>query len=275
MSDVLVSFVVPAFNEEALIASCLYSILAEISRSQCPAEIIVVNNDSTDSTRSIASSIPGVIVIDEPERGLVQARRAGSLAARGKLIANIDSDTMLIPGWLDMVLANFERSPRLVALSGPFIHYDAPRRVRLMAAGFYRLAFLGSCLMKAVAGTGSMIQGGNFVVSRSALASANAANPAFRFYGEDTEISCRLSEIGKVRFRFALRAYSSGRRLIGEGILKVAWRYVVNYMCTALLHRPYTESWLDFRHDAGTSGDARGLATRPVRAVLPNGSAPG
>ena len=70
MSEVLVSFVVPAYNEQVLIASCLAAIQAEISRSGCNAEIIVVNNNSSDGTRRIASSTPGVIVIDEPQRGL-------------------------------------------------------------------------------------------------------------------------------------------------------------------------------------------------------------
>src|ERR1700757_2666964 len=119
MSDLLVSFVVPAYNEEALIGSCLASIQAEISRTRCTAEIIVVNNNSTDGTRRIASSVPGIIIVDEPQRGLVQARRAGCLAARGKLIANIDADTILTEGWLRTALREFERNPKLAALSGP------------------------------------------------------------------------------------------------------------------------------------------------------------
>ena len=53
MSDVLVSFVVPAYNEEALIGSCLAAITAEVSRAGCPAEIIIVNNGSTDDTSVI------------------------------------------------------------------------------------------------------------------------------------------------------------------------------------------------------------------------------
>src|SRR5215472_11682458 len=101
MSEVLISFVVPAYNEEALIASCLNAIAAEIARTRYAAEIIVVNNNSTDRTREIAMSIPAVRVIDEPQRGLVQARRAGCVAARGRLIANIDADTMIPEGWLD------------------------------------------------------------------------------------------------------------------------------------------------------------------------------
>ena len=99
MSDLLISFVVPAYNEEALIASCLAAIQAEIARTGCRSEIIVVNNNSTDGTRRIASSIPGVVIVDEPQRGLVQARRAGCRTANGELIANIDADTMLTEGW--------------------------------------------------------------------------------------------------------------------------------------------------------------------------------
>ena len=128
MSNVLISFVVPAYNEEVLIASCLASIQAEIARTGCRAEIIVVDNNSTDGTRRIASSVPGVIVVDEPQRGLVQARRAGCLAARGELIANIDADTMLTEGWLCTALAEFSRSPDLVALERP-VHLLRPAEI--------------------------------------------------------------------------------------------------------------------------------------------------
>src|SRR6516164_3336782 len=107
MSEVLVSFVVPAYNEEALIESCLIAITGEISRTRCRAEIIVVNNGSTDATRRIASSIPNVKVIDEPQRGLVQARKAGYFVSKGEFIANIDADTILPEGWLRTALAEF------------------------------------------------------------------------------------------------------------------------------------------------------------------------
>src|SRR5215471_6240133 len=113
MSDLMISFVVPAFNEEALIASCLAAIRAEVARTGCAAEIIVVDNNSSDGTRRIASSIPGVVVVDEPQRGLVQARQAGCSAANGELIANIDADTMLTEGWLHRALTEFSRCPDL------------------------------------------------------------------------------------------------------------------------------------------------------------------
>ena len=261
MSDVLVSFVVPAYNEEALIGSCLAAITAEISRTGCQAEIIVVDNGSSDSTRQIALAIAGAKVIDEPERGLVQARRAGCLAAGGKYIANIDADTVLAEGWLQTALAAFAHSPDLVALSGPYIHYDLPKPARLVAAGFYRCVYIVHLLSRVVAGAGSVMQGGNFIVSRTALERAGGFNPDFRFYGEDAELARRLAKVGKVKFTFALQAFSSGRRLAGEGLFRVLFRYTANYLWTHLFKRPFSADWLDFRHAEGVNATAGSAST--------------
>src|SRR6516225_8233818 len=248
MSEVLISFVVPAYNEEVLIASCLAAIQAEISRSDCNAEIIVVNNNSSDDTRRIALSTPGVIVIDEPQRGLAAARRAGCLTARGELIANIDADTMLTEGWLRTALDEFSRSPDLVALSGPCIYYDLSRSARFVAAMFYRIAFATYLFVRFVLGSGSMIQGGNFIISKGALEAAGGFNDDFRFYGEDTDLACRLSKVGPVKFSLRLPAYSSGRRFAAEGLVRAGLRYAVNYLWTIFFRHPFTLTWSDFRH---------------------------
>lgn len=267
MSDVLISFVVPAYNEEALIATCLDAIAAEIARAGHAAEIIVVDNNSTDGTREIASSFAGVIVVDEPQRGLVPARRAGCLVARGRLIANIDADTLVPQGWLDTVVEEFARSPGLVALSGPFVHYDASRTVRIVVAVFYRFAFTTYLMVRFVVRAGSMMQGGNFIVLKSALDAADAFNPDFSFFGEDTELARRLSKVGSVKFSFALPAFSSGRRLAAEGLLRVAFQYSVNYLWTVLFKRPFSSTWLDFRHPADSA--AALAAASPARNTPP------
>ena len=269
MTEVLISFVVPAYNEEILIASCLHAIVAEIARSGRSAEIIVVNNNSSDRTREIALSIPGVTVIDEPQRGLVSARRAGCLAAKGRLIANIDADTMVPEGWLDTVITEFGDAPGLVALSGPFVHYDLSRTAQTVVAVFYRIAFATYLLVRFVFHAGSMMQGGNFVVLKSALDVADAFNSDFSFFGEDTELARQLSKVGAVKFSFALRAFSSGRRLVGEGLFRVAVQYSLNYLWTVLFKRPFTLTWLDFRHS--TVGEETGTlaAVTPVPVEPP------
>jgi len=245
-----VSFVVPAYNEEALIARCLTAIKQELARTLCEAEIIVVDNASTDKTASIAGSIQGVHVVPEPTKGLVAARRAGFMAASGDLIANIDADTRLPPGWLAKVLEEFEHAPQLVALSGPYIYYDVPLRVRLMTALFYRISYCFYRLNRLLK-VGSMLQGGNFVVRRRAIEAIGGFNLEFSFYGEDTDLARRLSAVGDVKFTFALPAYSSGRRFIGEGMFMVGLRYSLNFIWATFMKRPFTSDWVDFRSGVG------------------------
>jgi cellulose synthase/poly-beta-1,6-N-acetylglucosamine synthase-like glycosyltransferase len=244
-----ISFVVPAYNEEALIAGCLQAIKREVCDVGCDAEIIVVNNASTDATHEVVSSIPGVTVIDEPIKGLVQARRTGFLASSGELVANIDADTMVTEGWLRIALAEFARTPNLVALSGPHVYYDVPVHVRTIAGIFYRASYLFYLLNRFILRVGSMLQGGNFIVRRNALNEIGGFNPDFSFYGEDTDLARRLAKVGAVKFSFDLPALSSGRRLTGEGLIRVGWNYSMNFIWATFRKRPYTNSWTDFRDE--------------------------
>lgn len=243
-----ISFVVPAFNEETLLPACLAAIQAEIGRVGCSdAEIVVVDNASTDATNALATATAGVRVVSEPLRGLVQARSAGFHATSGALVANIDADTLLPPGWITRVLAEFARDPKLVALSGPYDYYDVPPRVRRAARAFYGMAYCTYLVNRHVLRIGSMVQGGNFVVRRDALLLAGGFDTRFSFYGEDTDIAKRMSKVGRVKFSWTLTARSSGRRLRGDGLVLTGLRYGMNYLWTTVLRRPFTEAWHDYR----------------------------
>jgi glycosyltransferase involved in cell wall biosynthesis len=246
--QIAVSFVVPAYNEEKHLAKTLAAVFSEIRRSGCAAEVIVVNNASTDATAELAASFPDVTVVDEPVKGLVQARRAGFLCASGELIANVDADTIVTEGWLDRVLAEFRRHPNLVALSGPYIYYDVPKRTRAAVRAFYMMGYGFYVLNRFVLRNGSMLQGGNFVVRRAALEQIGGYNPIFSFYGEDTDLACRLHAVGAVKFSFRLPAFSSGRRLIEEGLLRIGLRYSMNFVWATFRHRPFTDEWIDVRN---------------------------
>jgi len=242
-----VSFVVPAYNEERLLPACLAAIQAEIDRNGCDAEVLVVNNASTDHTARIAAATPGVILVNQPIKGLVQARSAGFDAATGELIANIDADTLIPTGWLDRVLAEFDRSPRLVVLSGPYDYYDVPVHIRAAARVFYAVGFMTYVFNKRVLGVGSMVQGGNFVLRRDVLAGIGGFSDRFTFYGEDTDVASRMSKVGDVKFTYALMAKSSGRRLQGDGLLMTGVRYSANYLWATYLRKPFTTAWNDYR----------------------------
>ncbi len=242
-----VSFVVPAYNEERLLPDCLAAIRAEIERTGCTAEILVVNNASTDGTRAIAAATQGVTVVDQPVKGLVQARSAGFLASRGVLTANIDADTLIPEGWLARVLHAFEQNPKLVCVSGPYDYHDVPLHIRTFARCFYLVGYATYAFNKHVMGVGAMVQGGNFVLLRDVMERIGGYSDAFTFYGEDTDVARRMSRVGDVVFTFKLTAKSSGRRLRGDGLVMTGVRYSANYLWATYFRKPFTTSWNDYR----------------------------
>lgn len=102
-----VSVIVPARNEQACLGTCLQSLHAQAGPS---SEVIVVNDGSTDRTREIAESFPGVRVIDAGPllpgwSGKNNAMQTGARAARGEWLLFTDADTVHLPGSLARALA--------------------------------------------------------------------------------------------------------------------------------------------------------------------------
>jgi cellulose synthase/poly-beta-1,6-N-acetylglucosamine synthase-like glycosyltransferase len=219
-------------------------------------EIIMVNNASTDRTREVAMGFKGVRVVDEPRKGLTFARQAGFAASTGELIANVDSDSRLTEGWVATVLKEFAAEPKLVALSGPFIYYDMSPSQRVSVRVFYAIAYLVYAVNRWVLRAGSMVQGGNFVLRRTALEKIGGFNTAIAFYGEDTDIARRMNQVGEVKFTFDLKMFSSARRLKKEGTLRIALRYTINYFWTIFGKTPFTKEYTDIRDQA--AGEHKG-----------------
>ena len=242
------AFVIPAYNEEALIGKCLESVVAEVARSGRPAGIIVVNNASVDRPGEIARSFPGVEVVDEPKKGLVNARDAGFAASAGyDLVANIDADTLVPEGWLDTVYSEFERDSGLVCLSGPYVYYDLSGWNRFLVEAFYVLTKLIYLVNRYVLRVGSVVQGGNFVFKRQAWADVGGYDRSIEFFGEDTDVAVRLSKIGGVKWTFKLKMKTSGRRLEKEGVFKTAATYTLNFFWVTFRGKPATKDYTDIR----------------------------
>ena len=216
----------------------------------------MVNNASTDRTREVALRYPGILVVDEPRKGLTFARQAGFAASTGDLIANVDADSRLTAGWVIKVLNTFaeaeaatklETQRPLAALSGPLVYYDLTPQQRRLVHIFYMSAWTTYAINRYILRVGSMVQGGNFVVSRGSLEAIGGFNTTISFYGEDTDIARRLNDVGQVRFTFDLKMSSSARRLKSEGMLTMAARYSINYLWTTFFKRPYTDKYVDIR----------------------------
>ncbi len=242
------SFVIPAYNEEKTIENCLESILAEVDNLglQKNVEVIVVDNASIDSTASICAKFSEVKLIKESEKGPNFARARGFREAQGELVANIDADNSLPSGWLEKVLAEFRSVDNLVGLSGPLVYREFNLGQNFFVKIFYYLGYI-FYLLNNFLKLGSMVQGGNYVVKRSAFEKAGGHNTAINFYGDDSDISRRLIKFGKVKFTFDLPIYSSGRRLLAEGIIVMGIKYAINYFWILYLRRPFSKRYNNYR----------------------------
>jgi cellulose synthase/poly-beta-1,6-N-acetylglucosamine synthase-like glycosyltransferase len=248
------SFVIPAYNEADYIESCLEAIIAqkhelEEQKKVSPGdiEIVVVNNASTDSTEDVVKKYKEVTLVNESKKGIVYARRAGFMKATGNLIANIDADTRISPDWIKKVLSEFSKDSKLVGLSGPFIYYDAPFKVRFFTRVFNYIGFFFYVIIRFVLHVGSILQGGNFVVRRDAIEKIGGYDTSISFYGEDTDVARRLSKIGHVKFTFNLPAFSSGRRLAKEGGITTGLRYAINILWITFFKKPISLTYSDIR----------------------------
>lgn len=96
----MISFIVPAHNEELLLKGTLAAIGAAAGAALTqPFEVIVVNDDSTDATGAIARAA-GATVIDVKLRHIAAVRNAGARAARGEVLIFVDADTRISPAVL-------------------------------------------------------------------------------------------------------------------------------------------------------------------------------
>ena len=101
-----ISVVIPAFNEAEFIAATYKSVfITATAHYTGHVEIIVVDNNSTDKTGEIASSL-GAIVVFEAKNQIARARNAGAKKATGDYLVFVDADTLLIGDILDKVSTN-------------------------------------------------------------------------------------------------------------------------------------------------------------------------
>ena len=90
----MISFVVPAFNEELEIPSTIGAIHAAARSAKEDYEIIVVDDASTDATARVARD-SGAQIVSINRRQIAAARNVGGHAARGNILFFVDADTRI------------------------------------------------------------------------------------------------------------------------------------------------------------------------------------
>jgi glycosyltransferase involved in cell wall biosynthesis len=240
-----ITTIVCAYNEADYIGPCLHSLL---SQTRPPDQLLVVNNASTDETATIAASVPGVRVVDEPRKGLVRARETGRTAAISDLLVYLDADCRAPLQWLERVERRFLRRPDLVALSGPYRFYDWDWLGRALIRAYdWSLAPLTQLLVYRALGMGTLFYGGNFAVRREALDAIGGFDTRIEFHGEDTNLGRRLVMVGPVTMASDCWLHTSARRYRTMGKGRVFRLYVRNFWSEILHHQPKDRQHLDVR----------------------------
>ncbi len=90
----MISFVVPAYNEEKYLAPTLAAIHAAARAVGEPYEIVVANDGSTDNTAQLAET-GGARVVTVQKRQIAGTRNAGAKAAAGDWLVFVDADTQV------------------------------------------------------------------------------------------------------------------------------------------------------------------------------------
>jgi glycosyltransferase involved in cell wall biosynthesis len=105
----MVSVIIPTYNRGWVLREAVDSVLAQDFKD---LELIVVDDGSTDNTRQILDSYDqDLIVLRQPNKGVSAARNRGIDAARGRLVAFLDSDDLWLPRKLSSQVDFFNSNP--------------------------------------------------------------------------------------------------------------------------------------------------------------------
>jgi len=119
------SVIVPAYNEEAWLPRTLLALREAMDALDVPGDVIVVDNNSTDSTARIARE-HGARVVFEPINNVSRARNAGAKVAKGRYLVFLDADTLVSPELLRKVLLHL--STGSCCGGGAQVTLDRPKR---------------------------------------------------------------------------------------------------------------------------------------------------
>jgi glycosyltransferase involved in cell wall biosynthesis len=184
----MVSVVICAYDAERTMRDCLDS----LRRLDYPNfEVIIVDDGSRDRTALISMDFPEFRLIRQPNKGLAVARNVGMAAARGEIIAYTDSDCVVDPHWLTLMVRSMVEN-NFDGCGGP--NY-APHENGWIEASC--AASPGApCHVLVAEDRAEHLAGCNMLFAKSALAKIGGFDPQFTSAGDDVDICWRMLAAG-------------------------------------------------------------------------------
>jgi len=202
----MLSIVLCTYNRARVLGRALTALVAAATDG---AELIVVDNNSSDGTRDVVRRFLGgplnIRLVDEPRQGLSFARNTGIGVAAGDHIAFTDDDVVVDPDWIRSLRHAFERFPRAAWIGGKVLPiWPAPPPPWLTDDRWAPLALLdyGDEAFAIGPDRPVCIVGANLAVRRAALDAAGLFAASVQRVGlgagstEDHELQLRLMNAG-------------------------------------------------------------------------------
>lgn len=230
----LISVVIPAFNEEKSILTAIKSVQTSFYEVNHPDyEIIVANDDSTDQTAYLAEQA-GARVVFSGKRNIGATRNTGARHAKGEFIIFMDADTVLNDATLKATIT---------AINSGFIGGGAlmawDKNVRLTAHFSIMLWRIASKIF-------ILPSGGYFFVKKNVFEEAGGFNEEF-FVSEELLLAKELKKIGRLTI-LNQRITTSARKFDDYRIRNIAWFMVSSLLSPVKTMKDRTKLWMWYEH---------------------------
>jgi glycosyltransferase involved in cell wall biosynthesis len=213
-----VTFIVPAFNE----ARTIDEVLDRIAALQLDAQVIVVDDGSTDGTGDRAEQHAGVVVLRQANRGKGAAIRAAIPHADGEIVVIQDADMEYDPGEVPTLIEPIERGLADVVY-GSRLAGGKPQRAYL----FWHL--MGNRFLSLVTGilfntTLSDMETGYKAFRTEVLRSLDLREDDFAIEPEITGQICKQKlRIYELPISYYGRTYAEGKKITWRDGFKAIW----------------------------------------------------
>ena len=237
----MISFVIPALNEEKTIEDTLKSLNAFSGEK----EIIISDGRSRDRTIEIVKKYTNKIVVynGEKKQKISQARNDGAKLATGEYVIFVDAD-VIIPDINDLIKRAekyFDRDKKLVAVTAECVVLKDMANVYdiiIFKIVAYYFSFLNFIRFGAAGGEFQMIK-------REAFLAVNGFDERITV-SEDMDLFWRLAKIGRTKLPLELKVYHTGRRAHKIGWPKLLWQWISNTVMV-FFFKQSDEEWKEIR----------------------------
>ena len=211
-----VSIVIPAYNSAQFLGKTILSVMKQAYHDY---EIVIVDDGSTDNTREIVKSFPGVCTyLYQRNAGPSVARNRGIENSTGELIAFLDADDAWLPGKLYAQVAMMEQNPEVgLVETGSFLCDEHLYPVRYLPPARLRGQVFEEMLIESKVPNTSTV-----LVRRIYVEQTGGFDPTYRNV-EDYELWLRLAQL--CRFDYLDEAFAYQR--VHEGHSLKDGRYML------------------------------------------------